>query len=63
METKPTLLRLRTTTVEMLKLELEHSSHRSMAALADDILSAELQRRMLNHEDRLEKLIRASRST
>jgi len=63
MGTKPTLLRLREETVDMMKVELKHSSHRSMAALADDILNAELQRRMNSHNDRLEKFIEASRST
>lgn len=37
-EIKPTLLRLRVSTTDALKAELEFSSHRSMSALADEII-------------------------
>ena len=37
-EIKPTLLRLRTSTAEALKDELQYSVHRSMSALADEII-------------------------
>lgn len=37
-EIKPTLLRLRVSTTEALRQEIEHSAHRSMSALADDLL-------------------------
>jgi hypothetical protein len=59
---KPTLLRLRTTTVDALKLELKQSSHRSMASLADEILSKELERRLENHSAQLDKLVNAARN-
>lgn len=60
-ELKPTMLRLRTTTVEALKLELKASSHRSMAALADEILSVELERRLEKQSAQLDKLVDAAR--
>ena len=44
--TKPTLLRLRTTTVDKLRAVLETSVHRSMASLADEILDNELNVRL-----------------
>jgi len=44
--TKPTLLRLRTTTVDKLRAVLETSAHRSMASLADEILDNELNVRL-----------------
>jgi len=59
---KPTLLRLRTTTVDALKLELKQSSHRSMASLADEILSKELERRLENQSAQLDKLVNAARN-
>jgi hypothetical protein len=37
-EIKPTLLRLRTSTTAALKDELQYSAHRSMSALADEII-------------------------
>lgn len=37
-EIKPTLLRLRTSTTAALKEELQYSAHRSMSALADEII-------------------------
>ena len=37
-EIKPTLLRLRTSTTAALKDELQYSVHRSMSALADEII-------------------------
>jgi len=37
-EIKATLLRLRTSTTSGLKAELEHSAHRSMASLADELI-------------------------
>lgn len=37
-EIKATLLRLRTSTTTGLKAELEHSAHRSMASLADELI-------------------------
>ena len=37
-EIKPTLLRLRTSTAAGLKEELQYSAHRSMSALADEII-------------------------
>ena len=60
-ELKPTMLRLRTTTVEALKLELKASPHRSMAALADEILSVELERRLEKQSAQLDKLVDAAR--
>jgi len=60
-DTKPTLLRLRTTTVDKLKAALAVSAHRSMASLADEILDRELSSRMDAEEDKLEKMIKAVR--
>jgi len=37
-DTKPTLLRLRVSTVDKLKAAVANSAHRSMASLADEIL-------------------------
>ena len=50
---KPTLLRLRTTTVAMLKDAVAQSAHRSMASLADEILSNELSRKQRNDVDKM----------
>jgi len=61
-ELKPTLLRLRTSTVDALKLELKQSSHRSMASLADEILSKELERRLENQSAQLDKLVNTARN-
>ncbi len=58
---KPTLLRLRQSTVDALKLELKSSAHRSMAALADDILSQELDKRFERRGDKLDQLVQAAR--
>ena len=60
-ETKPTLLRLRQSTVDALKLELKTSDHRSMAALADDILATELDKRFERRGDKLDRLVEAAR--
>lgn len=60
-EIKPTLLRLRQSTVDALKLELKQSSHRSMASLADEILSKELTHRLEGHASDLDKLVDAAR--
>lgn len=61
MSTKPTLLRLRETTVEKLKLVLKQSAHRSMASLADEILDEELTRRLDIQHERLSKFIESAR--
>jgi hypothetical protein len=58
---KPTLLRLRQTTVDKLKIHLKVSSHRSMASLADEILSNELDRRLEKQTADLDKLVDAAR--
>ena len=60
-QTKPTLLRLRQSTVDALKLELKSSAHRSMAALADDILATELDKRFERRGDKLDRLVEAAR--
>jgi hypothetical protein len=44
-EIKPTLLRLRTSTTAALKDELQYSAHRSMSALADEIIDMGLRAR------------------
>lgn len=41
-EIKATLLRLRTATTDMLREQVQHSAHRSMSALADDLLQTAL---------------------
>lgn len=41
-EIKPVLLRLRTSTIEALKDELELSAHRSQSSLADELLAAQI---------------------
>ena len=40
---KPTLLRLRASTIEALKRELELSAHRSQSSLADELLVKQLE--------------------
>ena len=40
---KPVLLRLRASTIEMLKAELELSAHRSQSSLADELLVRQLE--------------------
>jgi len=42
-EVKPVLLRLRASTIEMLKAELELSAHRSQSSLADELLVRQLE--------------------
>ena len=39
---KPVLLRLRTSTIEALKSELELSAHRSQSSLADEMLAKQI---------------------
>ena len=41
-EIEPQLLRLRASTKQLLRDELEHSTHRSLSALADEILETTL---------------------
>ena len=41
-EIKPVLLRLRTSTIEALKSELELSAHRSQSSLADEMLAKQI---------------------
>lgn len=42
-EIKPVLLRLRASTIEMLKAELSVSAHRSQSSLADELLVRQLE--------------------
>ena len=42
-EIKPVLLRLRASTIEMLKAELDVSAHRSQSSLADELLVKQLE--------------------
>ena len=42
-EVKPVLLRLRTSTIEMLKAELDVSAHRSQSSPADELLVKQLE--------------------
>jgi len=42
-EVKPVLLRLRASTIKMLKAELELSAHRSQSSLADELLVRQLE--------------------
>jgi len=42
-EVKPVLLRLRASTIKMLKSELELSAHRSQSSLADELLVRQLE--------------------
>ena len=42
-EVKPVLLRLRASTIEMLKAELDVSAHRSQSSLADELLAKQLE--------------------
>lgn len=58
-KTKPTLLRLRETTVDKLKLAVAQSAHRSMASLADEILDKELTRQLEQYNDAVEQMIKA----
>lgn len=61
-DTKPTLLRLRPRTVEMLKQGVAQSAHRSMASLADEILELELAKRLNQNTEDLDRLIKAARN-
>lgn len=49
-DTKPTLLRLRISTVEKLRAAVNNSAHRSMASLADEIIDNELTKRETSEE-------------
>jgi len=60
-DTKPTLLRLRNSTVAMLRAALAGSAHRSMATLADEILEAELRKRGFESESNLDRMLEAAR--
>ena len=42
-EIKPVLLRLRASTIEMLKAELDVSAHRSQSSLVDELLVRQLE--------------------
>jgi len=57
-DTRPTLLRLRHTTVDKLRAALSQSAHRSMASLADEILDRELTKML---DDDVARLIGAMR--
>ena len=59
--TKPTLLRLRQTTVDKLKLAVSQSAHRSMATLADEILDIELDKRLGQASDAIDQMVEAVR--
>lgn len=41
-EIRPVLLRLRATTIEALKSELEISAHRSQSSLADELIAKQI---------------------
>ena len=56
-EIKATLLRLRTSTTAGLKAELEHSAHRSMASLADELIEKGLDEL---RDERLKELSKAA---
>ena len=56
-EIKATLLRLRTSTTDGLKAELEHSAHRSMASLADELIEKGLTEL---RDERLKELSKAA---
>ncbi len=60
-EISPTLLRLTRTTKDALRDELQRSSHRSMSALADDILSRELSRRREESASGVDRMLAAAR--
>lgn len=60
-EIRPTLLRLKQTTVDKLKLAVSKSAHRSMATLADEILDEELSRRLGVHSDEIDQMVEAVR--
>jgi|DEB0MinimDraft_10_1074344.scaffolds.fasta_scaffold00194_21 hypothetical protein len=58
---RPTLLRLRESTFDMLRAELRTSAHRSLASLADEILEDELRRRGHRTEADVDRMITAAR--
>ena len=58
---RPVCLRLSDATHEALRDAVAHSAHRSMSALADEILADGLARRALMAESDLERMIRAAR--
>jgi hypothetical protein len=58
---RPVCLRLSDATHEALRDAVTRSAHRSMSALADEILADALARRALMAESDLERMIRAAR--
>lgn len=58
---RPVCLRLSDATHEALRDAVTHSAHRSMSALADEILADALARRALTAESDLDRMIRAAR--
>jgi len=60
---RPVCLRLSDATHEALRDAVTRSAHRSMSALADEILADALARRALMAESDLERMIRAARDT
>jgi len=58
---RPVCLRLSDATHEALRDAVAHSAHRSMSALADEILADALARRALTAESDLDRMIRAAR--
>lgn len=58
---RPVCLRLSDTTHEALRDAVARSAHRSMSALADEILADALARRALMAESDLDRMIRAAR--
>ncbi len=62
-EYKPCMLRLRVETHQLLRDAVENSAHRSMSALADEILHAALERVMQKEESRnsIDRMISAAR--
>jgi hypothetical protein len=58
---RPVCLRLSDATHEALRDAVTRSAHRSMSALADEILADALARRALTAESDLDRMIRAAR--
>ena len=58
---RPVCLRLSDATHEALRDAVTRSAHRSMSALADEILADALARRAIMAESDLERMIRAAR--
>ena len=58
---RPVCLRLSDATHEALRDAVSRSAHRSMSALADEILADALARRAIMAESDLERMIRAAR--